>query len=179
MKSSERRVLARATIHATVGAVALLVCTACLPSSSDSAQAGLPRGVTLDVHDDQAVDPALDAAMAWWNSLAGRQLFATATTNDWSGVWVYHGVVGACPDARACAQPVDATGTWHPDMTYPYRWCDVLAAPGEAAWNVLAHELGHCLGFRHVDDRVSIMGSSDANPSNAAADQQMLEQAGY
>lgn len=161
-----------------------MVCAACIPSGSPDSfgpTAGLPRGIVIPVHTDQPGDPALAQSIAWWNELAGRTLFAPATTDAWDGIWVYHVAYANCtdPGARACTSVADASGTERSPGDFAYRWCDIMLQPGESAWNVLSHEEGHCLGFGHVSDRPSIMGATSADPSNPAGDQAMLRAGGY
>jgi hypothetical protein len=137
--------------------------------------AGFPRGATISV--GTVVDaPGLVAAVAWWDQLAGRSIYTVGTGSTQVTIRSGDGVCGS--GAVACSAPVSAIDhKWHSDMSYPYEHCDVYVRTGFAGdWTVLAHEMGHCLGFDHVFDRASVMNQP---PHPDPADRAMLESAGY
>jgi hypothetical protein len=121
--------------------------------------------------------PALGAAAAYWNQLAGRTLFAVVTGPAQVTVRAGEGICSGGSDA--CAAPLSVyDNLWHPDMTYPYAHCDVyVLAPWVGDWAVIAHEMGHCLGFDHVLDWLSIM-TSPPHP-DPGLDRDLLVGAGY
>lgn len=132
-----------------------------------------PRDRTIGIRLKIPV-PVLDRALGYWNGAAGRLLLVR---DDAGPITIYNGdaVRGSkeCPGGN-CAAPVAADGRFSYPPTYPYARCEVyLTAAGAQQWTVVAHELGHCLGYDH--DRRSIVGGS----GSTAYDRQMLEQVGY
>jgi hypothetical protein len=118
----------------------------------------------------------LGAAAGYWNQLAGRTLFAVGG----SGQVTVRAGEGICSGGSvACSAPASVYDhLWHPDMTYPYEHCDVyVLAAWVGDWTVIAHELGHCLGFDHVTDWLSIM-TSPPNP-DPGLDRNLMVGAGY
>ena len=125
-----------------------------------------------------AIDaPGLSAAIAYWNTMAGRTIFVLG---DASSQITVHAAEGVCnAPSVACSAPASVYDhVWHPDMNYPYESCAVyvLADYVSNSWTI-AHELGHCLGFDHVTDRPSIM-TSPPNP-DPQHDRILLVSAGY
>ncbi len=123
--------------------------------------------------------PGLEAAIRYWNTTSGRLLFVDAS----DGPIRFRPAVTAeqhiCGDAIACAAPVASDGRFHSPPAYPYRACVVyLAAEAATSPEVIAHELGHCLGFdHHTDGHRSIMSApAEFAPEHDAA---MLRDAGY
>ena len=120
--------------------------------------------------------PGLSGAVSYWNGVAGRTLYAQSGGSTMVTVRNGDAICGA---ASACSAPVSAIDhQWHPDMSYPYEHCDVYVRTGYMGDPyVIAHELGHCLGFAHVTDWLSIM-SPTPHP-NPSPDRQLLVSAGY
>lgn len=103
--------------------------------------AGLPRGIVLGV--GGAAAPGLDDAMAYWNTLAGRTLFAAA-----DGPVTILATAEPCVGADACAKGYGIHGY---SPAEPYQTCEVfLNYNALHHWPTIAHELGHCLGFKHL-----------------------------
>jgi len=138
--------------------------------------AGFPRTATITVGSTIAA-PGLAEAAAYWNQLAGRTLFAIGASSSQVTLRAGEGVCGT--GAVACSAPMSAIDhTWHPDMNYPYAHCDVYVLSAWVGnWSVIAHELGHCLGFDHVTDWLSVM-TSPPHP-DAVLDRNLLVGAGY
>jgi hypothetical protein len=138
--------------------------------------AGFPRTATITVGSTIAA-PGLAEAAAYWNQLAGRTLFAIGASASQVTLRAGEGVCGT--GAVACSAPISAIDhTWHPDMNYPYSHCDVYVLSAWVGnWSVIAHELGHCLGFEHVTDWLSVM-TSPPHP-DAVLDRNLLVGAGY
>lgn len=138
--------------------------------------AGFPRGATITV--SSTIDaPGLGAAAGYWNQLAGRTLFAVGAGSAQVNVRAGEGICSG--GSVACAAPASAIDhIWHPDMTYPYEHCDVyVLAAWVGDWSVIAHEMGHCLGFDHGVDWLSIM-TSPPHP-DPELDRNLLVGAGY
>jgi hypothetical protein len=128
-----------------------------------------PRDRTLRVWAPADWDLRLGDAVGGWNHVAGRRLFEVerdqtraeitlADTNDGE----YTVMLGA-----------DGAFT----RTEPYVRCEVhttYVRGNKYDVIVAAHELGHCLGFRHRP--VGIMGAGDFA---VRADRRMLRRAGY
>jgi hypothetical protein len=142
-----------------------------------STDAGFTRGSTIAVQ--SVADPNVAIAVAWWNARAGRPLFNL--TNSGPLQVTIQSDPGTCADVPivACTAAFPTSGSFASPPAYPYNSCAIyIKAPGQTDWRVYAHELGHCLGFGHVTERVSIMNPApDAN--NPSADQAMLQLAGY
>lgn len=121
--------------------------------------------------------PGLDVALDWWNWLAGRPLFVRTTGG---GQITVDAAGPIC--APGCAAPVWAgDGQFHNPPAYPYIACSIYLSESTGvvagAWPIVAHELGHCLGFAHLYGVVSVMNESPS--PNPGYDQSMLAAAGY
>ncbi len=160
-------------------AVLISVClgvAGCSPPHLYSASAGFSRTATIAV---QASGPEATAAITWWNTIAGRQLFALTAGPAQITIQTDAGFCGPTTTERvACTEALPASGVFADPPTYAYSSCEIFVSPvGAAYWQVYAHELGHCLGFQHVTDRDSIMNPHPI--ANDAWDQSMLHAAGY
>ncbi len=148
----------------------------CSPAHLYSASAGFNRPDTITV---QASGAEASAAVDWWNSLAGRQLFELTTGPAQITIQTDTGFCGPITSERvACTMALPTSGVFADPPIYSYDSCEVyVSAAGAIYWQVYAHELGHCLGFQHVTDRESIMNPHPI--ANNAWDQSMLAAAGY
>lgn len=83
------------------------------------------------------ITPVLDA----WNAAAGWQMFVQVTDDTVADVTFSTDAETKCPaDAGACA--------WMTERTYVgFDHCYVAFWPWYPSPDVVAHELGHCLGF--------------------------------
>lgn len=145
----------------SLAALVLLAASAAACGPLYSADAGFPRNAPIGVQPPSSYMPGLDAAMRYWNDLAGRVLFTYDAHGPIRPRVATNGDALVCGgDAMACAAPLDAKGEFRAPPGYPYSSCVVYVTPGAvASAEVIAHELGHCLGFDHVTDRPSVMGS--------------------
>ena len=166
------RFLATAALAVTVAFAA----AGCSPAHLYSAQAGFSRTSTITV---RATSSEATLAVWWWNSLAGRPLFALTTGPAQITIETDTGFCGpTTPDRVACTEALPTSGTFSDPPTYAYNSCHIyVSSAGAPYWQVYAHELGHCLGFEHGTDRESIMNPHPI--ANDAADQSMLAAAGY
>jgi hypothetical protein len=152
----------------------------CSPAHLYSADAGFARTSVITVHMD-GTNVNATKAMAWWNTVAGRQLFV-ATTDGTAQVTIEPdtGTCGPVTTERvACTTALPSSGVFSSPPAYQYTSCQVdVSEIGATYWEVYAHELGHCLGFDHVTDRLSIM-NVHPDSTNSAADRAMFTAAGY
>jgi hypothetical protein len=157
----------------------LLSALGCAPLHLYSSEAGFPRNSPIGVQPPPFAVPGLAEAMRYWNTTSGRLLFIEAT----DGPIRFRPAITAgqriCGEAIACAAPVGHDGQFRSPPAYPYRSCVVyLAQEAVTSPEVIAHELGHCLGFdHHTDGHRSIMSApAEFAPDHDAA---MLQAAGY
>jgi hypothetical protein len=170
--SRRRRLCAGAAL---VGVIAFTI-AGCSPAHLYSASAGFSRAETITVH---ASGAEATAAVNWWNTLAGRQLFELTTGPARVTIQTDTGFCGPTTSDRvACTEALPTSGVFADPPTYAYDSCAIfVSTAGAIYWQVYAHELGHCLGFEHVTDRESIMNPHPI--ANDAGDQSMLAAAGY
>jgi hypothetical protein len=140
------------------------------PSSGFARDTAITVNSTIDA-------PELVAAVDYWNRLAGRPVFLLSSTSSLVTVKTGEGICDA--GLVACAAPASVVDhAWHPNMDYAFEGCDVYLLPTAVGdWAVIAHELGHCLGFDHVTDWPSVMTPSP-HP-DPVFDRNLLVSAGY
>lgn len=171
-----RRRVARLLAGAAVLIAVCLAAAGCSPPHLYSASAGFSRTTTITV---QGSGPEATAAVAWWNSLAGRALFEMTDGPAQITIQTDTGFCGTTTTERvACTAALPASGVFSDPPVYAYNSCHIyVSTAGASYWEVYAHELGHCLGFQHVTDRASIMNPHPV--ANDLWDQSMLTAAGY
>ena len=97
----------------------------------------------------------IEKAESAWAAIAGREILGTARSDHQISV-------------NFVLQSEMEDPAWTGQARFPVdqRHCVVKIkklASGEYAWALFAHELGHCIGFGHSTDTVSIMNHKYSN----------------
>lgn len=127
-----------------------------VPNAGFAHAMNAPRTPVLVQRSDS---PVTRAAMDYWNTAAGWELL----------------VFGEPPEIFITFNAATNDALWSDPA--PYESCRVNMASSAtdfSAWGTLAHEFGHCLGFKHVE--AGIMGGEDVN---LARDRLSLALVGY
>jgi hypothetical protein len=117
----------------------------------------------------------LAVGVNYWNRMAGWDVlvFSDDPDPEITAVVDQH--------CRYCALAWSAE-THQPGMYDPYERCNVsIAKDGHEERQVIAHELGHCLGLMHIKQSVmsTSVGRDKIKPDWAELDRTLLVNAGY
>jgi hypothetical protein len=125
---------------------------------------GLPRNITVRVNSALPTSyvNATNAAIARYNALGLRLTFTRVTSG---GNIVINGVTGASYLASA-GFPTSA-GNPYSNVNVNRSYLDTWAA--NTVTSIIAHEIGHCIGYRHTDymDRSYSCGGAYYNEGSA------------
>lgn len=110
-----------------------------------------------------------EEAVRLWNQFLGVNLFVVGVNKETTALITFKLV----PELESTEERYGEVMAKVVVRDYVKGQCEVWITPeGAEKWKVIAHEMGHCLGFNHTENVLSLMYP---NPAKGSFTQQMID----